>query len=155
MAIHFRCGCGRDYSVQAKRAGKTILCPACGEPVTVPHLPHGERRKGDRRKSRGEGPHTERRRRDRRRVDRRAPGGPDLSHLPEYVEPDPMGTTEIGAGRTMTPKDATPLPPGQFVPPEQAAVPSSLYAWLRVAEAVLGAALVASVMYAIAWLFFL
>lgn len=36
MGIHFACPCGRTFSVRKRHAGKSLACPDCGEPLTVP-----------------------------------------------------------------------------------------------------------------------
>jgi DNA-binding response OmpR family regulator len=35
--IRFSCRCGKRFKVSAIHRGKTLSCPECGEPVTVPH----------------------------------------------------------------------------------------------------------------------
>jgi two-component system, OmpR family, response regulator len=37
MRIRFSCRCGKKFKVSPIHRGKTLSCPACGEPVTVPH----------------------------------------------------------------------------------------------------------------------
>lgn len=170
MAIHFQCLCGRDFSVRAKRAGKTIACPECGAPITVPELPHGERRTGERRKrdrrtssgrTEGAPPRADRRRGDRRRRDRRARGGRDITDLPLYTDGAPTVIDDATARRTHTPADATPLPlrPPRDTPPPAARLariaPGTWYLWLQLAERMLGAILLAILIYAVAWLFLL
>jgi two-component system, OmpR family, response regulator len=35
--IRFSCRCGKRFKVSPVHRGKTLSCPECGEPVTVPH----------------------------------------------------------------------------------------------------------------------
>jgi two-component system, OmpR family, response regulator len=35
--IRFQCRCGKKFKVSPIHRGKTLSCPECGEPVTVPH----------------------------------------------------------------------------------------------------------------------
>jgi len=34
--IRFKCRCGKKFKVSANHKGKTLTCPECGEPLTVP-----------------------------------------------------------------------------------------------------------------------
>ncbi|RMG34578.1 MAG: response regulator [Planctomycetota bacterium] len=35
--IRFSCPCGKRFRVSASHRGRTLTCPDCGEPLTVPH----------------------------------------------------------------------------------------------------------------------
>lgn len=37
--IRFSCTCGQHMSAAAEHAGKTVACPACGKPSSVPQTP--------------------------------------------------------------------------------------------------------------------
>ena len=131
MGVNFRCECGRDYSVSAERAGATIACPACGNPLMVPAMPYGERRKKDngeaeRRQAADPGEAAGKQRDDeRRRQDRRAPGGEDISHLPEVMPRDPSAS-------------AVPRPPGPPRPSAAVQAPAMGMWWLAPVVVILG-----------------